>query len=172
MADGPSLKCPGSSRKCFECSVNLPQKPAPVICQRKAETLKAEMFGPVVSLLRFDAKDDAIAFANSAPFGQGSGILTENIAHPHVSGQAYAGSTPTAPYRPSPHSAGTISPVMDAKQGLRRSMTARAQRPYGSTPLTDQWRTRLSCAERNTVACVSTFELACRPSLAIKRTAL
>jgi len=47
------------------------------------ETLKVEMFGPVMSLLPFDTEEDAIALANGTPFGLGSGVFTQNIARAH-----------------------------------------------------------------------------------------
>ncbi|MBE1283668.1 MAG: aldehyde dehydrogenase family protein [Rhodobacteraceae bacterium] len=47
------------------------------------ETLKVEMFGPVMSLMPFDTEDEAIALANSTPYGLGSGVFTQNIARAH-----------------------------------------------------------------------------------------
>ena len=47
------------------------------------ETLKVEMFGPVMSLLPFDTEEEAIALANDTPFGLGSGVFTENVARAH-----------------------------------------------------------------------------------------
>lgn len=47
------------------------------------ETLKVEMFGPVMSLLPFDTEEEAIALANDTPFGLGSGVFTQNIARAH-----------------------------------------------------------------------------------------
>ncbi|WP_299350181.1 aldehyde dehydrogenase [uncultured Shimia sp.] len=47
------------------------------------ETLKVEMFGPVMSLLPFDTEEEAIEIANSTPFGLGSGVFTENVARAH-----------------------------------------------------------------------------------------
>ncbi len=56
------------------------------------ETLKIEMFGPVMSLLPFDTEEEAIAIANSTPFGLGSGVFTENVARAHrVSSRLKAG---------------------------------------------------------------------------------
>ena len=56
------------------------------------ETLKVEMFGPVMSLLPFDTEDEAIAIANSTPYGLGSGVFTQNVARAHrVSKQIRAG---------------------------------------------------------------------------------
>jgi aldehyde dehydrogenase (NAD+) len=57
-----------------------------------AETLKIEMFGPVMSLLPFDTEEEAIAIANSTPFGLGSGVFTENVARAYrVSARLKAG---------------------------------------------------------------------------------
>ena len=58
----------------------------------QTETLKIEMFGPVMSLLPFDTEEEAIALANSTEFGLGSGIFTQNIARAHrVSGRLRSG---------------------------------------------------------------------------------
>lgn len=56
------------------------------------ETLRIEMFGPVMSLLPFETEEEAIAIANSTPFGLGSGVFTENVARAHrVSAKLKAG---------------------------------------------------------------------------------
>ena len=56
------------------------------------ETLKVEMFGPVMSLLPFDEEDEAIALANDSLFGLGSGVFTQNLARAHrVSARLRAG---------------------------------------------------------------------------------
>ena len=47
------------------------------------ETLRTEMFGPVMSLLPFDNEEEAIALANASPFGLGSGVFTQNVARAH-----------------------------------------------------------------------------------------
>lgn len=49
----------------------------------ETETLKVEMFGPVMSLLPFDTEEEAIAIANDCEFGLGSGVFTENVARAH-----------------------------------------------------------------------------------------
>jgi len=50
------------------------------------------MFGPVMSLLPFDTEEEAIAIANSTPFGLGSGVFTQNVARAHrVSARLKAG---------------------------------------------------------------------------------
>jgi len=49
----------------------------------ETETLKVEMFGPVMSLLPFDTEEEAIELANDSRFGLGSGVFTENLARAH-----------------------------------------------------------------------------------------
>lgn len=49
----------------------------------ETETLQVEMFGPVMSLLPFDTEEEAIALANSTPYGLGSGVFTQNLARAH-----------------------------------------------------------------------------------------
>ncbi len=49
----------------------------------ETETLKVEMFGPVMSLLSFDTEEEAIALANSTAFGLGSGVFTRDVARAH-----------------------------------------------------------------------------------------
>jgi len=56
------------------------------------ETLKVEMFGPVMSLLPFDTEEEAIALANDTVYGLGSGVFTQNLARAHrVSGRLRSG---------------------------------------------------------------------------------
>lgn len=58
----------------------------------ETETLQIEMFGPVMSLLPFDTEAEAIALANSTPYGLGSGVFTRDVARAHrVSGRLRAG---------------------------------------------------------------------------------
>lgn len=58
----------------------------------QTETLKIEMFGPVMSLIPFDTEEEAIEIANDTPFGLGSGVFTQNLARAHrVSARIKAG---------------------------------------------------------------------------------
>lgn len=49
----------------------------------ETETLKVEMFGPVMSLLPFDREDEAIELANSTVYGLGSGVFTSDVTRAH-----------------------------------------------------------------------------------------
>lgn len=80
--------------------------PTLVLCETpETETLKVEMFGPVMSLLAFDTEEEAIALANDSDFGLGSGIFTQNVARAHrVSNRIRSGITWVNTYR-------AISPI-------------------------------------------------------------
>ena len=56
-------------------------EPTLVECATKTtETLKVEMFGPVMSLLAFDTEEEAVMLANDSDFGLGAGVFTENLS--------------------------------------------------------------------------------------------
>ena len=67
--------------------------PTLVSCNSPAtETLKVEMFGPVMSLLPFEDEEEAISLANTSQYGLGSGVFTQNLARAHrVSARLRAG---------------------------------------------------------------------------------
>jgi aldehyde dehydrogenase (NAD+) len=48
---------------------------------RTAEMVCRESFGPLAPILEVADVDDAIALANSSPFGLSSGVVTENMSH-------------------------------------------------------------------------------------------
>ncbi|UTW03398.1 aldehyde dehydrogenase [Amphritea atlantica] len=59
-------------------------QPTMVECPNdQIETLKTEMFGPVMSIVAFDTEEEAIAMANDSIYGLGSGVFTQNIARAH-----------------------------------------------------------------------------------------
>lgn len=47
------------------------------------ETLKVEMFGPIMSIVPFDTEEEAIAMANDSEFGLAAGLFTQNLARAH-----------------------------------------------------------------------------------------
>ncbi|MEM8819485.1 MAG: aldehyde dehydrogenase [Pseudomonadota bacterium] len=49
----------------------------------ETETLKIEMFGPVMSLLPFETEEEAILLANASEYGLGSGVFTSDLARAH-----------------------------------------------------------------------------------------
>src|SRR3546814_9160239 len=54
--------------------------------------VREEIFGPVLSLLSFEAEDEAIARANATPSGLSAGVFTRDLARGHrVVGRLEAG---------------------------------------------------------------------------------
>ena len=47
------------------------------------DTVQNEMFGPVLSAMRFSDEEEAITMANNTKFGLGAGLFTENLARAH-----------------------------------------------------------------------------------------
>ena len=61
-------------------------------CSDDMDCVVDEIFGPVMSVLRFADEAEAITRANSTEFGLGAGILTQNISRAHrVADQLQAG---------------------------------------------------------------------------------
>ena len=59
-------------------------EPTILVCpDQQIHTVQNEMFGPVMSALRFDDEDEGIAMANHTRFGLGAGVFTENLARAH-----------------------------------------------------------------------------------------
>ncbi|HEX2213145.1 MAG TPA: aldehyde dehydrogenase family protein, partial [Mycobacterium sp.] len=48
--------------------------------QRSDRTVREEIFGPVVTVLRFDDEADAIALANDTPYGLSGSLWTDNLS--------------------------------------------------------------------------------------------
>lgn len=81
-------------------------QPTLVLTDRaEVETMKTEMFGPVMTLMPFDSEEEAIRLANDSDFGLGSGVFTQNVARAHrVSRRIRSGITWVNTYR-------AISPI-------------------------------------------------------------
>ncbi len=59
-------------------------KPTILGCQNnETRSVQVELFGPVMSVLRFDSEDDGVALANDTTFGLGAGVFTSNVARAH-----------------------------------------------------------------------------------------
>lgn len=52
-------------------------------CADHMRVVTEEIFGPVMSVLRFKDEDEAIARANATDFGLGAGLMTQDIARAH-----------------------------------------------------------------------------------------
>ena len=96
------------------------------------ETLKIEMFGPVISIIEFDGEKQAIKLANDSKYGLGSGLFTKNLARAHrVSQEIKAGICWVNTYR-------VISPIA-AFGGFNQSGYAREA---GKQSVLDYTRTK------------------------------
>ncbi|MFJ2439332.1 aldehyde dehydrogenase family protein [Streptomyces sp. NPDC087658] len=57
-----------------------------------ARAVQEEIFGPVLTVQPFDTEDEAVALANSTPYGLASGLQTQNLTRAHrVAGRLKAG---------------------------------------------------------------------------------
>jgi len=52
-------------------------------CPPDAPALREEFFGPVLSVQGFETEADALALANSTPYGLASGVFTQNLSRAH-----------------------------------------------------------------------------------------
>ncbi len=61
-------------------------------CRDDMSIVREEIFGPVMSVLRFEDEDEAVARANSTRFGLAAGVFTRDLARGHrVAGRLKAG---------------------------------------------------------------------------------
>ncbi|CAI8385411.1 MAG: NAD/NADP-dependent betaine aldehyde dehydrogenase [Acidimicrobiales bacterium AG-410-I20] len=59
-------------------------QPTVVACpDQSVETTQIELFGPVMSVLKFETEEDAVSLANDTQFGLGAGVFTSNVARAH-----------------------------------------------------------------------------------------
>ena len=110
---------------------------------QQIETVQNEMFGPVMSAMKFVDEEDGIAMANNTRFGLGAGIFTENLARAHrVSTKIRSGILWINTYR-------AVSPVallvdsgtaaLVVKRGWRRCWITHAVKPCGLTHPVSRW---------------------------------
>ncbi len=81
-------------------------EPTVIACPDQTITsTRVELFGPVMSVLKFENEEDAIGLANDTEFGLGAGIFTNNLARAHrVSEKIHSGIVWVNTYR-------AISPI-------------------------------------------------------------
>ena len=100
---------------------------------QEIETVQNEMFGPVMSVLKFKDEKEGIAIANNSQFGLGAGIFTENLARAHrVSAKirsgiiwinTYRAISPIAPFGGFGHSGFGRESGIDALMDYTRTKT-------------------------------------------------
>ena len=67
---------------------------------------RTEIFGPVLSLIRFGDEAEALSIANDSPYGLGGLVFTRDVARAHrVAGRLQAGSVGVNAFAPMPPSA-------------------------------------------------------------------
>lgn len=54
-----------------------------VDCQDSMRIVNEEIFGPVMSVLRFESEAEAVLRANDSPYGLAAGVFTNNLARAH-----------------------------------------------------------------------------------------
>lgn len=50
---------------------------------QEVRSAQVELFGPVMSVFRFETEEEGIALANNTPFGLGAGVFTRDVARAH-----------------------------------------------------------------------------------------
>jgi acyl-CoA reductase-like NAD-dependent aldehyde dehydrogenase len=82
LAQGAEIICGGAAPS--EPSKGFYFQPTIINCPHQdIETVKSELFGPVLSALSFDDEDEAIAMANNTEFGLSAGVFTQNLGRAH-----------------------------------------------------------------------------------------
>jgi len=79
VSEGATLVAGGSRPDGFEEGLYF--EPTVLACpDQGVSSVRTELFGPVMSVLRFDTEEEAVALANDTAFGLGAGVFTENVS--------------------------------------------------------------------------------------------
>ncbi len=82
VSEGAAIRHGGARPPQFERGYYF--QPTIVECpDQGVTTVRKEMFGPVMSTLRFATEEEGIALANDSRFGLGAGVFTGNVARAH-----------------------------------------------------------------------------------------
>ncbi len=97
------------------------------------DSVKNELFAPVISAISFEHEDEAIHMANDTEFGLGAGVFTENLARGHRVSQkihsgivwinTYRAISPVSPFGGFKLSGGSREAGMDAIYDYTRTKT-------------------------------------------------
>lgn len=78
LAGGNQIKIDG------RCASGYFMEPTVIVgLDEKCRTNQEEIFGPVVTIMPFDSEEEALAFANSTPYGLAATVWTENLKRAH-----------------------------------------------------------------------------------------
>lgn len=78
LTGGHALKLEG------HCAQGYFMEPTVIVgLDEKCRTNQEEIFGPVVTIMPFDTEEQAIAYANSTPYGLSATLWTENLKRAH-----------------------------------------------------------------------------------------
>ena len=57
----------------------------------KMRIAQEEVFGPVLSVIKFKDEEEAVAIANDIAYGLGAGVWTQSVKRAHIDGRSASG---------------------------------------------------------------------------------
>lgn len=82
--DGATLLCGGSRLQSAALAAGSFVEPTIFTnCTDTMQTVKDEVFGPVMTILTFTDEDEVVRRANATPYGLAAGVFTQNLARAH-----------------------------------------------------------------------------------------